>query len=197
MQAFATYAPYKIEYDQQLDSDGLNRSGDGYTATGGLSFGITGKLNGDVYAAYDDRSYDDPTLPGIDGWSLGAGLQWNPTYLTSVYGRIDSSIEETTSKYSSGYFRTLYSLRVDHELTRYLQLNAFVSYSNNDYTVVPDAPLATRSYDKVWRSGIGANWFINRFMYLNASYDWEQVKTDGSDDGYTVNRIWLTLGMEY
>jgi hypothetical protein len=125
----------------------------------------------------DDRSYDDPNLPGVDGWSMGAGLQWTPTYLTSVYGRIDSSIEETTSQYSSGYFRTLYSLRVDHELMRSLQLSAFVSFSDNDYTLVPDAPPDTRSYDKVWRSGIGANWLSIRFMYLNASYDWEQVKT--------------------
>ncbi|HLF30211.1 MAG TPA: outer membrane beta-barrel protein [Xanthomonadales bacterium] len=197
MQAFATYAPYKVKYDQELDSDGRDRSGDGYTATGGLTFTVTGKLNGDVSAAYHDRSYDDPNLPEVDGWAMGAGLQWNPTYLTSIYGRIDSSIEETTSQYSSGYLRTLYSMRVDHELRRNLQLNAFVSYSDNDYTLVPDAPPEARSYDKVWRSGVGASWFINRFMYLNASYDWEQVKTDAPDDDYTVNRVWLVLGMEY
>ena len=196
MQAFVSYTGYNIDYDQEIDAGGYERSGNGYTVNGGLQFNITGKLNGDVYASYHDRSYDDPTLPNVDGWAAGAGLQWNPTGLTSVYGRIDSGIEETTDQYSSGYFRTLYSLRVDHELTRFLQLSAFVSYFNNDYTQIPGAPPEAREYDNVWRNGIGVNWFINRWMYLNASYGWEQLKTNVPDDNYTVNRVWLILGFE-
>ena len=140
MQAFVTYAPYKIKYDENQDRNGYDRSGDGYTINGGVNFTMTGKLSGDVSAAYHDRTYNDPELPGISGWAAGAGLQWNPTYLTSVYGRIDSGIEETTNEFSSGYFRTLYSLRVDHDLTSFIQLNAFVSYSDNNYEQIPGAP---------------------------------------------------------
>jgi hypothetical protein len=196
MQAYVSYTAYNVDYDEEIDSGGYARSGDGYTVDAGVSFTMTGKLTGDLYATYHDRSYDDPTLPGIDGWAMGAGLQWNPTYMTSVYGNISSSIEETTSAYSSGYFRTLYSLRADHELTRFIQLSAFVSYIDNDYTLIPGAPANSRQYDKIWRTGIGLNWFINRFVYLNASYAWEQLDTNVPDDGYTANRVWLILGLE-
>ena len=197
MQAYVTYAPYQIRYDEEFDSGGYNRSGDGYTVNGGLNFTITGKLNGDLYGSYHDRSYDDPALPGISGWAAGAGLQWNPTYLTSIYARIDSGIEETISDYSSGYFRTLYSLRADHELTRFIQLSAFISYIDNDYTQIPGAPEFARKYDKVWRNGVGVNWYINRNIYLNGSYAWENLDTNVPDDDYTVNRVWLVLGLEY
>lgn len=196
MQAYVTYAPYKVKYKEEVDAGGYDRSGKGYTINGGLSLTVTGKLNGNIYGSYHDRTYDDPALPSADGFALGAGLQWNPTYLTSVYGNIDSGIEETTSQFSSGYFRTLYSLRVDHELTRFIQLNAFVSYTDNDYNQLPGAPADAREYDKIWRSGIGANWFINRYLYLNVSYSWENLKTNVPDDGYTTNRIWLVLGLE-
>jgi hypothetical protein len=195
MQAFVTYAPYSVKYDEEINS-GFDRSGNGYSVNGGVNFTMTGKLSGDLYASYHDRTYDDPELPSDSGWGLGAGLQWNPTYLTSVYGRIDSGIEESTNVYSSGYFRKQYSVRADHELTRFLQLNAFVAYSNNDYTQIPGAPANSREYDKIWRSGIGLNWFINRYFYLNVSYGWEQLETNVPADGYTVNRVWLVLGAE-
>jgi len=196
MQAFVTYSPYTVKYDERVDSEGFERSGDGYTVTGGLNFAITGKLNGDVYASYHDRTYDDPLLPSISGWAAGAGLQWNPTDLTSVYGGIDSGIEETTSANSSGYFRTLYTLRVDHELTQFLQLNAFAAYHDHDYTQLPGAPVTAREYDQIWRMGVGANWYINRYMYLNASYSREDLSTNVPGDDYKVNRVWLVLGLE-
>lgn len=196
MQAFVTYKPYSVKYTETVDSDGRRRSGDGYDVSGGLSFSITGKLNGDVYATYHDRTYDDPLLPDVNGWAAGAGLQWNPTYLTSVYGSIESSIEETILQYSSGYLRTLYSVRMDHELTRSVQLNAFLAYYDHDYTMLPNAPSVARQYDKIWRAGVGANWYINRHMYLNASYGWEDLATNVPNDDYTVNRVWLVLGLE-
>lgn len=196
MQAFMSYSGYKVEYDEPVDRNGFERSGDGYTINGGLSFNITGKLDGDVYASYHDRSYDDPRLENVTGWAGGAGLTWLPTYLTTVYGSITSSVAETTNEYASGYLRTLYSLRVDHELRRFLQINGFVSYSDNDYQLIQGAPADARRYDEIFRAGFGISWFINRHIFLNASYDYEKLRTNVPGDGYEVNRIWLTLGLE-
>jgi len=196
MQAFVAYTGYNIDYEQTFDRNGFARSGDGYTLDGGVSFAITGKLNGDLFVRYADRSYDDPELPSTSDWGGGAGLQWNPTYLTSVYARIDTSIQETTIQEASGYVRTLYSVRVDHELLRNLQINGFVSYSDNDYQLIDFAPIDAREWDKIWRAGVGLTWFINRHLFLNASYDYEKLKSNVPNDGYNVNRIWLTLGIE-
>ena len=196
MQAFVSYTSDNIDYREPEDRNDFARSGDGYTVNAGVSFTLTGKLDGDVFVSYLDRSYDDPELPDTNGWSGGAGLRWTPTRLTSVSGTITGSIEETTSQFSSGYFRTLYSLRVDHELLRNLQLSGFVAYSNNDYQLIAGAPEDARSRDKIYRAGFGVNWFINRWLFLNASYDYEKLKTNVPGDGYKVNRVWLTLGLE-
>ena len=92
--------------------------------------------------------------------------------------------------------RTLYSVRVDHSLTRFLQLNGFASYSDNDYQLINGAPPDARAWDHINRYGIGLNWFINRHVFLNASYDYSKLKTNVPDDGYNVSRVWLTLGIE-
>ncbi len=196
MQAYVSYTGNKVEYDEQYDRNGFDRSGDGYTVNTGVSFTMTGKLNGNLFVSYLDRQYDDPTLPDTSGWTGGAGLVWTPTYLTKVAGSITGSIEETTNQYSSGFLRTLYTVRVDHELLRYLQLSGFVAYSDNDYQLIEGAPPDARSKDEVFRAGIGVNWFINRWMFLSASYDYEKLTTNVSGDGYDVNRLWLTLGFE-
>jgi hypothetical protein len=195
-QLFVTYRGYSVDYDQPFDRSGLNRGGDGYSVDTGIVFTITGKLNGDAFVSYHDRQYDAAELPDLDGWAAGAGLQWNPTLLTAVYANIRSSVEDTTNANNSGYLQTVYSLRVDHELKRNLQLNLFASYRDYDYEQIAGAPPDARSRDKVYRYGVGANWFINRFMYLNASYGYEELETNVPGDDYDVNRVWLVFGLE-
>lgn len=196
MQAFASYTGNSTEFDEPFDRNGYARGGDGYSVNGGVNFTLTGKLTGDLYAGYYDRSYDDPRLPNTSGWGGGAGLGWTPTYLTTVYVRVDTSIQETTNLYASGYLRTLYSVRVDHELTRSLQINGFASYSDNDYQLVDDAPEGARESDQLYRFGLGLSWFINRYLFLNASYDHSRLRSNVPGDEYDVNRVWLTLGIE-
>lgn len=195
-QAFIRYTGYTVDYDQPFDRNGLDREGDGYTLSGGLAFTMTGKLNGDLFASYQDRQFDDPGLPDVNGWAAGAGLQWKPTDLTSVYGQIASSVEETTDRNSSGFLQTVYSLRVDHELKRFVQLNGFVSYRVNDYQPIDDTLENTRSTDNILRAGVGLNWFINRYIYLNTSYAYEKLDSSLPDDDYSANTFWLVLGLE-
>ena len=130
-QAYVSLILRDVDYDQEFDRSGLNRDNDGYTVNGGIDFSISGVLSGDVFVSYHDASYDDPQLEDINGWAGGMGLIWLPTTLTTVNARINSGIEQTTLRDSSGYLRTLYSLRVDHELLRNLQLIGMVSYTNN------------------------------------------------------------------
>jgi len=196
MQVFIGGNWSQVRYEEEFDSNGLARSSDGYNLQGGVRMGITEVLNGDFYVSYHDMSYDDPTLPDVSGWALGAGLTWLPTQLTTIRGSISSDVQPTTNEYASGYLGMLYALRVDHELLRDLQVSARVSYRNNDYTLVDNAPSNTREYDHVWSAGIGANYFINRSMYLSLSYDYSKASSNLPTDDYTVNTVWLVLGLE-
>jgi hypothetical protein len=195
-QAFVSVAADNIDYDQTFDRNGLNRDSDGWTANAGLRFTLTGVLQGDVFASYHDQKYDDPRLPNVNGWAAGMGLQWNPTRLTSVSGRISSAVEQTTYQYSSGYLRTLYTFRVNHELLRNLQISGQVSYSNNDYQLLPNAPATARDKDKIWTAGVGGTYFFNRHVFLNGSYSYNKLESNLPLDQYKVNQFWLVLGLE-
>ncbi|NND57339.1 MAG: outer membrane beta-barrel protein [Xanthomonadales bacterium] len=195
-QAFVSATYYKVNYDEEFDRNGLARSADGYTLSGGLTFTLTGVLAGDLFVSYHDQSFDDPALVGVSGWGAGAGLQWLPTRLTAVRAQITSGIEATTYEYSSGYFRTLYSVRVDHELTRDLQLTGQVSYSDNDYQLLPGAPLDARSGDKLFSAGVGVNYFFNRYISMSAAYDYQKLSSNVPADEYRTNRVWLSLTLE-
>jgi hypothetical protein len=195
-QAFVSISTRDVEYDQPFDRNGYRRDNDGWNASAGLALSITSLLAGDVFVSYHDTSYDDPGLEGIDGWAAGMSLQWTPTRLTSVGASITSNIQETTYEYASGYLMTLYSLRVDHELTRDLQLSGMVSYRDNDYTLTKDAPENPREQDSVWQMGLGMTYFINRHMFASASYTWEQLDSDNPADEYDANRLWVTLSFE-
>jgi len=195
-QAFISLQSNQRNYDQNLDRNGLNRNSDGWTANAGLMFSITGILQGDVFVSYHDEQFDDPTLPDISGWAGGMGLQWKPTSLTSVAARVTSGIEATTDQFSSGYLRTLYSVRVDHELLRHLQISAQMSYSDNDYQLTASAPPDARSNDEIWQAGLGLTYFINRFLFLSAAYTRDSLSSNVPNDKYDVNRLWLTLSFE-
>jgi hypothetical protein len=119
-----------------------------------------------------------------------------PTKLTSVGFRVASDIQPTTSQYSSGYLRRLYSVRVNHELLRGLQISGQVSYSDSDYELTADAPADSREQDELWQAGIGLTWFVNRWMFLSASYTHDRLTSNVPGDEYEVNRIWLTLSLE-
>lgn len=196
MQVFIGGNWRQVKYQEKFDSNGLQRSSDGYSLRGGVRMGITELLSGDIYVTYHDMGYDDPVLPNVNGWALGAGLTWLPTQLTTVRGSIKSDVQQTTNEYASGYLGTLYALRVDHELLRDLQLSAKLSYRNGDYTLVADAPGDAREYDHVWAAGIGANYFINRSLYLSLSYDYSKLTSNLPTDDFKVNTVWLVLGLE-
>jgi hypothetical protein len=196
MQVFASYRLNRVRYDQAIDRNGYNRDSDGWTASAGLRLALSGLLNGDISVNYHDQSYDDPGLPNVSGWAGGAGLQWRPAVQTSVGAHISSAIQPTTDPNSSGYLRTLYTLRADHELRRNLQLSGQVSYRDNDYHPVPDAPADARAYDAAWVYGASLSYFVNRYLFFSAAYEHQRLKSNIPLDRYEVNQIWLTLSLE-
>ena len=200
-QLFISYTGYTVDYDQQYDRNGYDRNGDGYTINTGVSFTMTEILTGSVYASYYNRNFDDPRLPTNSGWRWvmagNAGLTYRPSNLTTIYGRITGGIYDTSDLNSTSYLQTVYSLRIDHELLRNLQLNAFVSYSTNDYDPIDPTLENTRGKDKLTRAGAGFSWFINRHMYLNGSYNRSHLNSSLPNDDFTTNSLWLTLGLEY
>lgn len=185
-----------VEYDQEFDSNGFSRSSDGYSLQGGLSWDMTGVLVGDLFLEYIKRKYDDPRFDDTSGFGLGASLLWTPTELTNVNILVKNAQQETTQIGTSGFFSTLYSVRVQHELRRNWLLHARASYTDNDYDNSGDDPDALNT-SNVLRAGAGVSYLFSRNFYISTGYVFEQQSANSSVFEYTTNRWFITLGAEF
>ncbi len=184
-----------VNYDQKFDNAGFERSSDGYRLRGGVSWDENGIIQGDLYVEYIEQKYDDPRFKKINGFGIGAKLDWTPTKLTNVNLIFRNAPQETTQLNSSGYYSSLYSVRVQHEIRRNWLVNARASYTNNDYGyngTDPDALTRT----KVTRAGAGVSYLFNRNMYITGGYIYEKQNANVSRFDYGTNRWFITLGAE-
>jgi hypothetical protein len=185
----------RVDYDQAINNDGVSRSSDGYGFQGGLSFDITGLLVGDMYLQYLNQKYDNSDFNGVDGFGLGAGLNWTPTRVTNINLRFANTPQETTQSGTSGYFSSLYSVRIQHELRRSLLANLRFSYTDNNYQ---NNGVGGDSLDdtQVYRYGIGLSYLINRHIDISSGYFYEKQRANSTTFEYTTNHWFVTLGFE-
>jgi len=179
-------------YDER-DQDGILRSSDGYEVAVGLDLALTGVTTGDLYVGYRSQFYDDPILPTIEGPQGGASIYWNVTTLTTITGRVERTIEETTFLTddegipAAGYFRTRYGVIVDHELLRNLLLQASLFGINSDFVGIDRT-------DNVLLATVGARYLLNRYLDISIGYGY----TDRSSDfnPYSQNTATLTVNVK-
>ena len=200
---FFRAASNNLDYDQKIDDSGFERSSDGYSFQGGMSWDKTGVLVGDVYLEYIKQEYDDAQLADIDGWGIGASLDWTPTELTNINFLVRNGPQETTQGSTSGFFSSQYAVRLQHELRRNWLLNARLSYTDNDYEVtellaVPFEDETDPLEDtKVTRAGLGVSYLFNRNFYISGGYVYEKQSANVSRFDYRTNRWFITLGGEF
>jgi len=192
---FFSAAANNLDYDQKFDRAGYERSSDGYNVRAGLSWDNTGVLVGDLYIEYLEQEYDDARFDKVDGFGLGAKLDWTPTELTNVSLLARNGPQETTQIGSSGYYSSLYSARIQHELRRNWLLNARVSYTDNDYGI-KDESLTALTETEVIRAGAGVSYLFNRNFYISGGYVYEKQDANLNRYQYATNRWFLTFGAE-
>ena len=194
---FVEYRGNNLNYDQKVDPNGYERSSDGYDIRGGVAWNMTGVLTGDLYLQYVSQDYDDESFNKVNGFGVGANLDWTPTKLTSVNVRFANTPQETTQLGASGYYSSLYSARVQHELRRNILLNARLSYTDNDYELDDFAdPVNGLSDTQVTRAGVGISYLMNRNFSLSGGYVYEKQNANTNYFEYKTNRFFITLSGE-
>jgi hypothetical protein len=189
-EAFLRAEYNQVDYDEAMDSDGVNRDSDGFEVTAGLRIDVTNVLFGDVFVGYRRQSYDAATLDSIDGATYGGALTWNPSRLTTVKALIERTVEETTQTDASGYFSTRYGVSVDHELLRNLIVGAATSYTVNQYK-------GNGRDDDIVEAGIYTRYLMHRNLYLSARYGYEQRESNVANADYDKNVFMLRLETQF
>ncbi|MGI0014179.1 MAG: outer membrane beta-barrel protein, partial [Nitrososphaera sp.] len=183
---------YDIERDPD---DGTQRSSDGYEVALGAELALTGVTTGELYVGYRSQFYDDPNLDTIDGITGGASIYWNVTTLTTITGKVERTVEDTTfitnvgRTPASGYFRTRYGFIVDHELLRNLLLQASLFGIQEDFSGID------RTDDRLLAT-VGATYLMNRYLDLSIGYRYTDRSSDISDNDFSQNTATLTLNVK-
>ena len=192
---FVEYAGNNLDYDEKFDRNGYQRSSDGYDIRGGVAWNMTGVLTGDLFVQYINQDYDDARFNKVSGWGVGANLDWTPTQLTNINFKFANTPQETTLSGASGYYSSLYSARIQHELRRNILLNARVSYTDNDYEY-DDPDTGNLNSTEVTRAGVGMSFLISRHFYISGGYVYEKQNANEERYEYKTNRFFITLGGE-
>ncbi len=193
--AFLGLSRNTVDYDLPADNEGFVRDSEGYQIQAGMTFDITGVLNGGVWLERVEQDYDDPRFRNQDDTGMGFELEWSPTRLTTLSLRSDRGPLESTQPNSSGYIGKLYSLRLQHELRRYLLLHARVSYTDNDYGLTPEAADDTLAWAEIRRGELGLSYLFNPSVSLTVGYSREKQDANLAVEQYQANRFFLTLGL--
>jgi len=183
-----------VDYDEQFDDSGRQRSSDGYRAVGGLSIDLTALLVGDIFLGYLRQTYDDPYFNDIDDMAYGFGLTWYATDMTTITTSLEQGPQETTEPTASGYLGTVFQARVDHELMRNIMLFGNVNYTDNDYEQsVP----GQKEKENILNLGAGVKYLFTRRFYAAAEYSYERRDSDIELQEYSDNMAILTLGAQW
>ncbi len=193
-EAFIESTAESIDYDEQFDSIGIERSSNNYRFAAGVALDVTEVMVGEIYIGNLIGEYDDPIYADVDDVFGGVSLKWLPSGLTTVNLSVDESIEEITDPASSSYLSKVYALGIDHELKRNVLLDANLSYADDDYQTIPGA---AKRNDETVELGFGVKYLINRNYHLAASYGYEDKESTAARNEYTANKVTLSIGSSW
>ena len=189
-EAFVRGSYNKIDYDDRVDSGGVNRDSEGFEAAAGTRIDITGVLFGNLFAGYRRQLYDDPALESNGAQTYGGAITWNANKLTTVKASIVRDIVETTQTGSSGYFQTVYSASIDHELRRNLIIGGDSSVTFSKYK-------GNGRDDDVFNAGVYIRYLMHRHLYLNAMYSHQRRDTNAAGADFEKNLFMLRLETQF
>ena len=183
-----------VDYDQQFDSSGIERSSDGFQSAIGMNFDLSNLLLGDVYIGHVDRDYGSPTQSDIDSTSAGANLKWFPTRLTSIDFEFSQNIEESTEASVSGYVSTVSRLGIKHELKRNIILSLGFDYTENEFT--QNEP-NQKELEEITGYDLGGTYLISRLLSTSLNFRHETRDSDIEIQEYENDRVTFNVRVHW
>lgn len=175
-------------YEHKGSTASRNRSSHGNSLVAGTNFDVSGKTKGEVYAGVMDRNYVDAGFEDVTEPTFGGKVTWNVTQLTSLIGKADRTVEETTIGASSAYVATAYKAEVEHALTRSLLLKGGLGFANNEYQ-----GNGNQREDDVVTANVGADYALNRCLKAGVGYTYRDRDSSVTGGDYSRNTVLVKL----
>jgi hypothetical protein len=181
----------RASYDWRNYKDSGARNSDGYVVDVGTKMDWGGVTTAEAWGGYMDQDYYN-FGPGstVQAPDFGADILWNVTELTSIEGKAQRSIEETTEGSASSYLASEGSVTLSHELQRNIVLQLSVLYDAIDYQDLA-------RHDDLYNIGAGGRYYINHNLYSDFTYGYQRLTSDAVGANYEAHTFFLRLGAQY
>jgi hypothetical protein len=177
-----------IDFDNVDAVVGQKRDSDVFSALVGVSHKPTARTEATIGAGYIVENFDNNAFGSVDGFAVNGVLAWELSALTTVTGRVERHIDQTTDANSSSELAWSGSLGVRHQLRRNVVLGGDVAYSNRLF----EGRTSNREDDR-YEASAQADYYINRNFSVGAKYRFARRISNLAGNGFSENRVQATV----
>jgi hypothetical protein len=176
-------------HDLKVDRNNLMRDSDGFFARGGSTFEFSSILTGDMAVGWLTRSYQDPTLPNLNGVTIDGTLTWLASALTTVKLITKTIAQESTVAGTAGEFTREAGIEIDHAFRQWLIGTLRFTYDNDNYVG------STRN-DNRYTAAAAITYKLSREWQVKGEYRREWLRSTAPGVDYLSNVFLLGVRMQ-
>jgi len=177
-----------VDFDNVDPTVLQKRDSDIFSATVGISHRPTERTEATIGAGYIVQNFDNNAFGSVDGFAVNGILAWELSALTTVTGRIERRIDQTTDVTASSELVWSGRLGVRHQLRRNVVLGGDVGYSNRLF----EGGTSVRDDDR-YEARAQADYYINRNFSVGAQYRFARRISNLAGNGFSENRVQATV----
>jgi hypothetical protein len=174
------------DYDLDTPAVAVNRDSDGYEIVAGASFELGSLATGEVFAGYQEQSFDDPSFSPVSGVAYGASVDWYVTPLTTLRFSSDTAIEDTTSGGASAFQRQTLGVGVDHEFLRNLVASLDLDYTEEDFA-------GSVRKDEIYGVAVGIDYLIDQVFSIGVFVGYDERDSSIADLSFSREVVGVRL----
>ncbi|WOF75115.1 outer membrane beta-barrel protein [Parvibaculaceae bacterium PLY_AMNH_Bact1] len=174
------------DYELDIPAVAVNRDSDGYEVVAGASFELGSLATGEVFAGYQEQSFDNPSFSSVSGIAYGASVDWYVTPLTTLRFSADTAIEDTTSGGASAFESQTVGVGVDHEFLRNLVASLDVEYTEEDFA-------SSARKDEIYEVEVGIDYLIDQVFSVGVFAGYEERDSSIAGDSFSREVVGVRL----
>lgn len=179
---------FVVDFDDPVDSQGIDRDNDGYEAFAGVNLSLSRLLTGSVGAGVTFNQFDAPELDDTTDLTVAAALNWSPRRRINIRLAASRTVEQTNVEGASDKTQTDASLGARYEILRNLEGSALIGLSRSRFNELDRT-------DTGLFGQVALDWEVTRRTTARLSYRYFDESSD--DDAQEFDKHLVSLGVRY
>jgi hypothetical protein len=177
-------------HDLPVDFNGFRRDSTGTAVEGGVSFGYTDKLTGDVAIGYLVRQYQDAMLRPVGAFIADANLAYQVNKENMIQFGAKSQVIEIAEVGTSGVLKRDVTIEYDHQFQPWLTGTLATGYGQ-------DAFVGTTRLDNRYFVDLGLQYKVSRLLQLRANVRREETRSNIPTNDLAANVVTVGARLQY